>query len=134
MKKIRNNFSNNKELLKKLEVIKENYNNLNKCKTRITYLKNINEAKKIINHTNTHYEEEKINEWENHLKELKVNNEELMETYIFNTLKLNQMNQLLTDNENKISIKEKIVKEKRLVNDRLEQLRFVLEYQIKKKN
>jgi hypothetical protein len=54
-----------------------------------------------------------------------------METYIFNTLKLNQMNQLLTDNENKISIKEKIVKEKRLVNDRLEQLRFVLEYQIK---
>ena len=61
MKKIRNNFSNNKELLKKLEVIKENYNNLNKCKTRITYLKNINEAKKIVNHTNTHYEEEKIN-------------------------------------------------------------------------
>ena len=54
-----------------------------------------------------------------------------METYIFNTLKLNQMNQLLTDNENKISIKEKIVKEKRLINDRLEQLRFVLEYQIK---
>ena len=75
--------------------------------------------------------DEKINEWENHLKELKINNEELMETYIFNTLKLNQMNQLLTDNENKISIKEKIVKEKRLVNDRLEQLRYVLEYQIK---
>ena len=75
--------------------------------------------------------DEKINEWENHLKELRINNEELMETYIFNTLKLNQMNQLLTENENKISIKEKIVKEKRLVNDRLEQLRFVLEYQIK---
>ena len=75
--------------------------------------------------------DEKIGEWENHLKELKLNNEELMETYIFNTLKLNQMNQLLTDNENKISIKEKIVKEKRLINDRLEQLRFVLEYQIK---
>ena len=75
--------------------------------------------------------DEKISEWENHLKELKINNEELMQTYIFNTLKLNQMNQLLTDNENKISIKEKIVKEKRLVNDRLEQLRFVLEYQIK---
>ena len=82
------------------------------------------------NKDNKNYDE-KINEWENHLKELKVNNEELMETYIFNTLKLNQMNQLLTDNENKISIKEKIVKEKRLVNDRLEQLRFVLEYQIK---
>ena len=64
--------------------------------------------------------DEKINEWENHLKELKINNEELMEAYIFNTLKLNQMNQLLTDNENKISIKEKIVKEKRLVNDRLD--------------
>ena len=75
--------------------------------------------------------DEKIGEWENHLKELKINNEELMETYIFNTLKLNQMNQLLTDNENKISIKEKIVKEKRLINDRLEQLRYVLEYQIK---
>ena len=82
------------------------------------------------NKDNRNYDE-KINEWENHLKELKSNNEELMETYIFNTLKLNQMNQLLTDNENKISIKEKIVKEKRLVNDRLEQLRFVLEYQIK---
>ena len=75
--------------------------------------------------------DEKIGEWENHLKELKLNNEELMETYIFNTLKLNQMNQLLTENENKISIKEKIVKEKRLINDRLEQLRYVLEYQIK---
>ena len=82
------------------------------------------------NKDNKNYDE-KIGEWENHLKELKINNEELMETYIFNTLKLNQMNQLLTDNENKISIKEKIVKEKRLVNDRLEQLRFVLEYQIK---
>ena len=31
--------------------------------------------------------DEKIGEWENHLKELKINNEELMETYIFNTLK-----------------------------------------------
>ena len=82
------------------------------------------------NKDNRNYDE-KITEWENHLKELKSNNEELMETYIFNTLKLNQMNQLLTDNESKISIKEKIVKEKRLVNDRLEQLRFVLEYQIK---
>ena len=82
------------------------------------------------NKDNKNYNE-KINEWENHLKELKINNEELMETYIFNTLKLNQMNQLLTENENKISQKEKKVKEKRLVNDRLEQLRFVLEYQIK---
>ena len=82
------------------------------------------------NKDNKNYDE-KIGEWENHLKELKINNEELMETYIFNTLKLNQMNQLLSDNENKISIKEKIVKEKRSVNDRLEQLRFVLEYQIK---
>jgi hypothetical protein len=82
------------------------------------------------NKDNKNYNE-KINEWENHLKELKINNEELMETYIFNTLKLNQMNQLLTENESKISQKEKKVKEKRLVNDRLEQLRFVLEYQIK---
>ena len=82
------------------------------------------------NKDNKNYDE-KITEWDNHLKELKINNEELMETYIFNTLKLNQMNQLLSDNENKISSKEKIVKEKRLVNDRLEQLRFVLEYQIK---
>ena len=82
------------------------------------------------NKDNKNYDE-KITEWENHLKELKINNEELMETYIFNTLKLNQMNQLLSENESKISVKEKIVKEKRLVNDRLEQLRFVLEYQIK---
>ena len=82
------------------------------------------------NKDNKNYDE-KISEWENHLKELKSNNEELMETYIFNTLKLNQMNSLLTENESKISTKEKLVKEKRLVNDRLEQLRFVLEYQIK---
>ena len=38
--------------------------------------------------------DEKIHEWENYLKKLKINNEELMETYIFNTLKLNQTNQL----------------------------------------
>ena len=82
------------------------------------------------NKDNKNYDE-KIKEWDNHLKELKINNEELMETYIFNTLKLNQMNQLLSENESKISGKEKIVKEKRELNDRLEQLRFVLEYQIK---
>ena len=74
---------------------------------------------------------DKIQEWETHLKELKNNNTDLMESFLFNTLKLKQMSQLLVDNETKITDKEQIVKQKRTVNDRLEQLRYVLEYQIK---
>jgi len=58
------------------------------------------------------------------------NNRELQENYLFNILKLTQLNQLLKENEKKITEKEKIIKEKRTINDRLEQLRFVLEYQI----
>jgi len=82
-----------------------------------------------INKNNESYQE-KIEQWEKNLEELKINNSDLMESFLFNTLKLKQMNNLLGDNEKQISNQEKIVKEKRSVNDKLEQLRYVLEYQI----
>ncbi|MCQ2816033.1 MAG: hypothetical protein MJ252_02095 [archaeon] len=112
-KEIKDKQEKHKAMLKEYEETQKELNTqLSKCK------------KENKNHN------DKINEWENHLKELELNNQELMETYIFNILKLSQMNKLLAENEEKISTKEKIVKEKRAVNDRLEQLRFVLEYQI----
>ena len=83
-----------------------------------------------INKDNINYAD-RIKEWEKNLRELRENNAELMESFLFNSLKLKQMNKLLLDNENKISDRESIVKDKRLINDRLEKLRFVLEYQIK---
>jgi hypothetical protein len=83
-----------------------------------------------ISKDNLNYSE-RIREWEKNLKELRENNGELMESFLFNSLKLKQMNKYLSDNELKISDRESVVKEKRLVNDRLEKLRFVLEYQIK---
>ena len=75
--------------------------------------------------------DEKIKEWEGHLVELKNNNTDLMESFLFNTLKLKQMSNLLKENEKKISENEQEVKKQRTVNDRLEQLRYVHEYQIK---
>lgn len=86
-----------------------------------------------INKDNLNYAD-RIKEWEKNLKELRENNAELMESFLFNSLKLKQMNKLLLDNENKISDRESVVKDKRLINDRLEKLRFVLEYQIKNLN
>ncbi len=83
-----------------------------------------------INKDNLNYAD-RIKEWEKNLKELRENNAELMESFLFNSVKLKQMNKLLLDNENKISDRESVVKDKRLINDRLEKLRFVLEYQIK---
>lgn len=83
-----------------------------------------------INKDNLNYAD-RIKEWEKNLKELRENNAELMESFLFNSLKLKQMNKLLLDNENKISDRESVVKDRRLINDRLEKLRFVLEYQIK---
>jgi len=83
-----------------------------------------------INKDNLNYAD-RIKEWDKNLKELRENNAELMESFLFNSLKLKQMNKSLLDNENKISDRESVVKEKRLINDRLEKLRFVLEYQIK---
>ena len=74
--------------------------------------------------------EEKIREWEKNIYDFMANNRDLEENYLYNTLKLTQLNQLLKENEKKITEKEKIIKEKRTTNDRLEQLRFVLEYQI----
>ena len=60
MKKIKFNYENNKDFAKKLQEIKERNNNLNKYKNKITNLKNVNESKKIINHTLFHFEEEKL--------------------------------------------------------------------------
>jgi len=105
----------------------------NTCNEQID--SNIGKKKEIetnitkIAKNNDNYEE-KIKEWSKNLEELKINNSDLMESFLFNTLKLKQMNNLLADNEKLISNQEKIVKEKRSVNDKLEQLRYVLEYQI----
>ncbi len=43
-----------------MKEIKERYNNLNKCKNMIANMKNVNESKKVINHTLFHFEEEKL--------------------------------------------------------------------------
>jgi hypothetical protein len=75
--------------------------------------------------------EDKIEEWEKNLVELKQNNTDLMENYLFNTLKEKQMSNYLKKNEELISDKETEIKTKRDNNDKLEQLRHVLEHQIK---
>jgi len=73
---------------------------------------------------------EKIEQWSKNLEELKINNSDLMENFLFFSLKLKQMNNLLSENEKQISNQEKVVKDKRNVKDKLEQLRNVLDYQI----
>ena len=60
MKRIKFNFENNEQFAKKFKEIKERYNNLNKCKNMIANMKNVNESKKVINHTLFHFEEEKL--------------------------------------------------------------------------
>ena len=60
MNKIKFNFENNEQLVKKLKEIKERFNNINKYKNKIANQKNVNESKKIINHTLYHFEEEKL--------------------------------------------------------------------------
>ena len=59
-KKLKKTCLSNLENTKKLEILKENLNNLNKYKYKIVQMKNLNESNKIINHTNTHFEEEKL--------------------------------------------------------------------------
>jgi len=100
-----------------------------KEKNKLIILELTSEIEKINKDNENH--NERIAEWEKNLKELRENNADLMESFLFNTLRLKQMNKALLDNEGKISDREIIVKDKRLVNDRLEKLRFVLEYQIK---
>lgn len=100
-----------------------------KEKNNLKILEFTNEIEKINKDNENHTE--RIAEWEKNLRELRENNADLMESFLFNTLKLKQMNKSLVENESKISDREIIVKEKRLINDRLEKLRFVLEYQIK---
>ena len=60
IQKIKSNYENNIEFAKKLNEIKERCNNLNKYKNKLVNLKNLNESKKIINHTLHHFEEEKL--------------------------------------------------------------------------
>ena len=55
-KKCLNNIQN----LKKIEIFKENLNNLKKYKYKIVQMKNLNESNKITNHVKTHFEEEKL--------------------------------------------------------------------------
>lgn len=115
---------NETQIREKDDKLREELNRHMKTKKEIE-----NEISKIKKY-NQNYDE-KIKEWESHLQELKNNNTDLMESFLFNTLKLKQMNNLLKDNEKKISENESEVKKQRTVNDRLEQLRYVLEYQIK---
>lgn len=100
-----------------------------KEKNNLITMELTNEIEKINKDNQNH--DERISEWEKNLKELRENNADLMESFLFNTLKLKQMNKTLLENEGKISDREVVVKDKRMVNERLEKLRFVLEYQIK---
>jgi hypothetical protein len=121
-----NQLEEEKESFLKDEETKRKYR---KEKNNFVIMEFISEIEKINKDNRNH--NERISEWEKNLKELRENNADLMESFLFNTLKLKQMNKTLLDNEVKISDRETIVKEKRSVNDRLEKLRFVLEYQIK---
>ena len=120
------------ELEEEKEFILKDQQNSNKIQKEINNIKiqELTSELDKINKDNLNYSE-RIKDWEKNLKELKDNNAELMESFLFNSLKLKQMNKLLHDNEYKISDREVVVKDKRLINDRLEKLRFVLEYQIK---
>ena len=59
-KKIKYNYNRNKIFRKKFDEIKESCNHLYKLKNRINNLREENDSKKIINHTLTHFEEEKL--------------------------------------------------------------------------
>ena len=97
----------NEEIMKKEQLIKDKTNDITK-----------------INKTNTD-NNLRIEEWNKNLRELNNNNNDLMEIYLYNTLKLKQLNKILKENESKITSQETEVKEKRIVNDRLEKLKFL---------
>ena len=59
-KKLKNICKNNIEYFKKLETMREKYHNLNKCKNKLTEMKNYNDSKKVKSHTHSHYEEEQL--------------------------------------------------------------------------
>lgn len=107
----------------------ENLRKYKKEKNNIKILELTSDIEKILKDNRNHVE--RISEWEKNLTELRENNADLMESFLFNTLKLKQMNKTLIENEGKISNKEVVVMGKRESNERLEKLRFVLEYQIK---
>jgi hypothetical protein len=107
----------------------ENLRKYKKEKNNFKILELKSDIEKILKDNRNHVE--RISEWEKNLQELRENNTDLMESFLFNTLKLKQMNKTLIENEGKISNKELVVMGKRLSNERLEKLRYVLEYQIK---
>ena len=107
----------------------ENLRKFKKDKNNFKIMELNSDIEKILKDNRNHVE--RIAEWEKNLMELRENNTDLMESFLFNTLKLKQMNKNLIENEAKISNKEVVVMGKRQVNERLEKLRFVLEYQIK---
>ena len=59
-KKLRKTCLNNIKNIKKIEIFKENMNNLNKYKYKIAQMKNLNESNKIANHVKSHFEEENL--------------------------------------------------------------------------
>ena len=112
MKKIKNNYENNKEFQKKYDEIKERYNHLNKLKNKISDLKEENESKKIINHTYTHFEEEKLL---TKMKSIKLK-ENSINDFIFgdiekNTSTINKINELITQKKSTLlNLTKNIVK------------------------
>ena len=58
--KLQKTCKNDIKNIKKLEIMKEKINKIKKYKYRIIQIQNLNESKKIENHINTHYEEEKL--------------------------------------------------------------------------
>ena len=144
MKKIKNNYENNKDFQKKFNEIKERYNNLNKLKNKISNLKEENESKKIINHTYTHFQEEKllIKMMNIKLKENSINN------LIFgdvekNVSTISKINELITQKKNTLlNLTKNVVKYygniSQIYNDdnnkKMKLIKVLDKYDIKEKN
>ena len=101
IKKIKYNYYSNKLFRKKFDEIRERCNHLNKLKNRINDRIEENDSKRIINHTLTHFEEEKLL--------TKMINIKLKENSVYdlifsgaekNTNTLNKINILISQKEN----------------------------------
>ena len=101
IKKIKYNYYSNKLFRKKFDEIRERCNHLNKLKNRINDRIEENDSKRIINHTLTHFEEEKLL--------TKMMNIKLKENSVYdlifsgadkNTNTLNKINILISQKEN----------------------------------
>ena len=101
IKKIKYNYYSNKLFRKKFDEIRERCNHLNKLKNRINDRIEENDSKRIINHTFSHFEEEKLL--------TKMINIKLKENSVYdlifsgaekNTNTLNKINILISQKEN----------------------------------